>query len=174
MPTSQPEGPLELMLAPSPIPSTSSALTSATEAPALISISEQPVPPLSASNASCGPDIRSTPPSSSPMVAIYGHKVLLVPSPSAPTTSVASLCGPNTELASSTSAPTAAARCGLNWIGNDAIDTQFIGSDHEPLPSSALLFKPGLALLVSTTTAVCHREFVAHDAKNTSAKGATN
>jgi hypothetical protein len=136
-PTSQPEGPLELLHAPSPIPSTLSALTSATEAPALISISEQLALSLAASTtgdaAGCGPEIRSTPPSSAPMVAICRHKVQPLSSPSAPTTSATALCGPNTELASPTSAPTATARCGPDWIGNDATDAQFIRSEHEPL-----------------------------------------
>jgi hypothetical protein len=86
-----------------------------------------PVPPLSASTGTAAACRTAA------AIAICGHKVQPVSSPSTPTTSATTLCGPNTELVSLTSAPTAAARCGPDCIRNDATGVQFIGSEHEPL-----------------------------------------
>jgi hypothetical protein len=134
MPVSQPEGPLELL-------PTLSAPTSATEASALISISKHLASPLVGATTGCG------------------HEVRPAPSLSAPTTSAAALCGPNTGPAPPTSAPMVAIAtgCGPDWIRNDSIDAQFIGSEHEPLflarlatSGSAQLGPLGLARLSSS------------------------
>jgi hypothetical protein len=76
------------------------------------------------SPAELNPDRGRRPPAAlmAAAIAICGHKVQLVSSPSAPTTSATTLCRPNTELVSPTSAPTAAARCGPDCIRNDATD----------------------------------------------------
>jgi hypothetical protein len=67
------------------------------------------------------------------ITAAYGPEHRLVSPLATPTGDVAALCYPKTGLAPLPSAPTTAAvACGPDWIGNDSINIQSIGSELEP------------------------------------------